>query len=304
MFLHRSLGTAMIVGTALAVSGCLNVNDSSTEPVGSDEEGIQNVIFEEMNEYADTDVRWYDEGSDIPNAPVTTHRWRRELLNFDRNVVIEIDRPDGEVPTAFVTMTGEATGLLHLWACEADDLVHYAKDFDDTGTRSMMFRRVRQADRPTDRHRGWKLIAISGVEIASAGTTRNINSVRIQTGDIDETITGVRDLTRLGDLLDLPMDVDVTVTVDTGDATDAVFLHRRHRERRTQLESNDDGTFSGVFHTGGRPGPRHIAIDVLSNGSIYDSEEAYDNRAWGIPMLVGTDIGTSDGGDGTGGGVS
>ena len=168
--------------------------------------------------------------------------------------------------------------------------MHYSKDFDDVGKRSMMLQRVRRTDRPTDRHRGWKLIATSGVEIASAGTTRNIESVRIQSGDVDETITGVTDLVRIEDLLSLPMDVDVTITVATGDATDAVYLHLRHRGRRVQLDSNDDGTFTGTFRTGGRSGPRHIAVDVLSHGSIFDSEEAYDNVAWGIPLMVGADI--------------
>jgi hypothetical protein len=107
---------------------------------------------------------------------------------------------------------------------------------------------------------------------------------------VDETITGVGDLVRIEDLLRLPLDVDVALTVDTGDATDAVFLHLRHLGRRVQLEGQGDGTFSGTFRTAGRPGPHHLGIDVLSHGSIYDSEEAYDNVAWGIPYLAGVDV--------------
>lgn len=296
MFLQRSLATAMLAGTALAASGCLNVNDStSDDAAGTDEEGVRNVLFEEMRDYTDPDVRWYETGDDQPSAPVNTVHWRRELLSFERNAVIEFDRPDGQAPTAFVTMTGEAIGLLHLWVGETDEFVRYTKDFTDVGTRSLLLQRVRRHDRPTDRHRGWKLLALSGVEIASPGTTRRLESVRIQGGDVDATITGVTDLVPIEDLLRLPMDVDVTVTVTTGAATDGVFLHLRHRGRRFQLENRGDGTYAGMFHTGGRAGPRHIAVDVLAEGTLWDSEGAYDNVAWGIPLLVGADISPAGG---------
>jgi hypothetical protein len=61
--------------------------------------------------------------------------------------------------------------------------------------------------------------------------------------------------------------------------------------RRIPLESNDDGTFSGTFRTDAGPGVRHLVVDVLSHGSLYDSEEAYDNVAWGIPYVLGVDVG-------------
>ena len=109
MFLHRSLGTVMLAGTALAVSGCLNANDSSSDAaVGSDEEGIQNVIFEEMSDYADPDVRWYDDGTDLANAPINTERWRREVLGFVRNASIEIERTDGK---RWLRLTGEVFSI-------------------------------------------------------------------------------------------------------------------------------------------------------------------------------------------------
>ena len=299
MFPHRFLATVLVATAAIAVSGCLNSNDSSSGGSSLDEEGIQNVIFDEMGAYADPDVRWYDdESAGLARDAIDTQRWRREVLSFERNAVIEIERPEGEAPTAFVTVTGEAIGLLHLLTVSGDEAMRYTKDFDDTGTRSAMLQRVR-TDRPTTRHHGWKLIAISGVEIASSEATRRIESVRIQTDGVDETITGVSELVQLADLLHLPTIAEVTVTVTTGDATDSVWLHYRHHGWRRPLESNGDGTFTGVFRTGERSGPRHIVVDVLSHGTLFDTEEAYDNAAWGIPLIVGNDI--APGGDATAG---
>jgi hypothetical protein len=295
MSLDRSLGIALIAGTALAISGCLNVNDSSPEPASSDEEGIQHVVLEEMFDYTDPEVRWHDEDSGAANVPIHTNRWRREVLSFETDVGIEIDRGSGSRPTALVTMTGKATGILHLWAAESEVISHRTKDFTDTGTRRMLLERVRRRERPIELHRGWALLAMSGVEIASPDATREVRSVRIQSGGVDEKITGVRALVPIEELLHLPLGVDVAVTVETGDATDAVFLHLRHREarpggRRIPLETNGDGTFSGVFHTDGTPGVRHIGIDVLSNGTLYDTEEPYDSAGWGIPYLLGVNV--------------
>ncbi|MGH2569745.1 MAG: hypothetical protein ACRDGR_00880 [bacterium] len=296
MSLDRSLGIALVTGTALAISGCLNVNDSSPEPAGSDEAEIRNVVLEEMFDYADPDVRWHDEDSDAANVPIQTNRWRREVLRFQTDIGIEIDRGNSARPTALVTVIGKATGILHLWEFESEVISHHRKDFTDTGTRRMLFERFRRIERPIDLPRDWGLLAISGVEIVAPGATRQIRSVGIHSGDVDRKITGVRDLVRIEDLLHLPQGVDVAVTVDTGDAGDAVFLHLRHREtrplgRRIPLESNGDGTFSGVFHTDdGRPGVRHIGIDVLSHGTLYDNEEPYDSVGWGIPYILGADL--------------
>jgi hypothetical protein len=135
-------------------------------------------------------------------------------------------------------------------------------------------------------HRGWKLVAMSGVKIESEGTTRQLNSVRVESEGVDETFTTVEDLVRLANILRLPAAREVTVTVDTGDATDHVFLHVRRARLRFELRNNGDGTFTGSYVTGSVPGPRHAVIDVLSDGTLMDDEEPYDNVAWGIPYVI------------------
>lgn len=270
--------------------GCFN---SDSSPAGTDgtatdpeeQAAIESVVFEEMGEYADPDVRYYDDGGDTPPlAPINTHAWRRQLLSLDKTIQITITKPNEGPATADVTVTCDATGLLHLWACGDSCLNHYTKDFADTGVRSLYFEKTRQ---PTVvPHRGWRLVAMSGVLIESDACTRTINSVRVQAGAVDETITNVTDLVRLEDVLRLPAGTEVTVTVDTGDATDHVFLHRRHARMRFELTNNGDGTFTGVYMTGDRPGPRHAAIDVLSDGTLMDDELPYDNTAWGMAYVI------------------
>ncbi|HMB70649.1 MAG TPA: hypothetical protein VKU85_15145, partial [bacterium] len=272
----RHLGPAGVLGASLALAGCLGSDDSPTsttasggDDVTAQEEAIQVVILEEEADLTDTDVRYFDDGSGAALAPVATHAWRRQVLDRDRTIEITIDDPGDEPPTADVSVQVDVTGLLHLAVCDGDSLRRISKDFQDTGVRSLYFERVRVRD--GSRHRGWKLQALSGMLIESPGTTRQIHSVRIQAGDVDETITNVTDLVRVGDLLTLPSGSEVMITVDTGDATDSVFLHRRHARHRSELVNNGDGTFSTRFQIAvDRRGFRHLAIDVLSEGTLYD----------------------------------
>ena len=305
MIRTRFLSLGVTLGaSALLLQGCFD-SDSSTAPADdatADEQGIQNVIDVEESAWTDPDVRWYDDDDAGPAAaPIATDHWRRELLSLDRTITITIERPDGEVPTAAVTVSADAIGLLHLWTCGDDTLDHLTKDFDDHGVRSLFFSRSRPDER-TLAHRGWKLEAMSGVLIESGGTTRSISAVRLQSGDVDVTIDNVTDLVRIENITRLPAGAEVTITASTGDATDSVFLHLRHHRRRLELTNNGDGTFSGTYLAGGRRGPRHIVVDVLSEGTLYDDEAPYDNVAWGIPYALIVDGDDGTGGDGTGGG--
>lgn len=289
MLRTRHLAALTLLGSTLALQGCFNSDNSplaGADDVTSDEEGIQAVIFQEDTDLADPDVRWYDDddANGPAAAPINTQRWRRELLGVEKLVNISITKPDEGVPTAEVSVQSDATGLLHLYATEGDEAVHVTKEFEDRGLRSMFFERSRTRD-GTD-HRGWKLVALSGVLIESEATTRAINSVRIEAGALDETITTVAELVRVSDLLRIAPDTEVRVTVDTGDATDSVYLHRRHARVRTALENNGDGTFTGRFMTNDYRGHRHFVIDVLSEATLFDDEAPYDNVAWGIPFRI------------------
>jgi hypothetical protein len=296
----RSLAASLLFGGTLVLQGCFGSDSDSNPAAATDEpadqeEAINSVVFEEDADLADPDVMWFDVDDASPSeaaaAPIATHGWRRELLSLDKTIEITIENEQGEIPTADVTVTAEASGILHLWACGDSTQVEYLKDFENTGVRSLYFERVRDRG---PRHRGWALMALSGVLIESPGTTRNINSVRIQAAGVDETVTGVEELIRREDVLRLPGGSEVTITVDTGDETDQVYLHLRHFRRRLALQSNGDGTFTGTYLTTERGGPRHFVVDVLSEGTLYDDEAPYDNLAWGYPYVIERDVDGDD----------
>jgi len=288
MLRTRTLTVAVMFAATMSLHGCLSSDDSTAgvDDASTEELAIESVALQEMGEYTDLDPRFYaTDESDLPeSAPISTVRWRRELVSFDKTIEITIHEPGDEPATADVTLTGESAGLLHLWAWENDDVLKITKDFADVGTRRLVLQKIRDRAHP---HRGWKLVAMSGVEISSPRTTRQIRRVRVQAGRVDETFTNVTDLVRVGNLLHLPNESEVVVTVETADATDAVFLHIRHERRRVELENNGDGTFTGRYRIGAGRGPRHAVIDVLSHGTLYDDEAAYDNVAWGYTYLIG-----------------
>lgn len=298
----RSLGLVGILATTSLLAGCFD-DDSSSGSDSPEDVQDQGAIEESMNldlaEYAEPDVFLYGddaEGLITGRAAINTMRWWRELQHLDKSIKVEISRPGDGPPTANVHITCEATGLLHLLACADSTITPYEKAFANSGVRSLYFER--QGPPRVHPRRGWKLKALSGVLIESPNTTRHINSVRVQAGEVDETITNVTDLVRLENILRLPPDSQVTLTVDTGDATDAVYLHVRRHHMRFALANNNDGTFTGVFHAGMGPGPRHAVIDVLSHDTLYDDVAPYDNVAWGIPYVIrGEDDGVSGKGD-------
>ncbi|MEZ5064561.1 MAG: hypothetical protein R3B81_07475 [bacterium] len=288
MIRHSMLMTGGLVATAVLLQGCFDSSSGPSDSLTTDEEGIQNVLFEEQADLADPDVRFYDDASsDAENAAIATNWWRRELLSLDKTVDIHVENPDEGPSIAEVVVHADATGILHLFVCEDSTRTEYQKEFADSAVRSMLFEKNRPIDRP---HRGWQVQALSGVLIRSENTTREIQSVRLQAGDVDVTIDDVESLVPVEEITRLPRGQEVTVTVTTGDATDGVFLHLRHLGRRLELTNNGDGTYSGTFFTNGRRGPRHLVVDVLSNGTLYDDVAPYDNVAWGIPYgLIGDD---------------
>jgi hypothetical protein len=297
MYAHRFPILTAFVGATALLSGCFNSDTGPSSETAEDQAAIQAALIEDEDatEYSSVDLFSYADPADGPSAaPIATVRWRREVQEVIRNSRIVVERTDTGA-TADVFVTGQVLGLLHLWADEGDAFALYDKDFANDGARHMVFVR----ERVSDRHRGWRLAALSGVELPSPRTTRNINSVRVQAGDVDETITDVTQLVRVQDLIQLPADAAAEITVDTGDASDAVFLHFR-RLHRTEMTNNGDGTFSARMPVSGGRGPAHFVVDVLSDGTLYDDEAPYDNLAWGIPFLVPD---PRDGGNGTGSGA-
>ena len=125
---------------------------------------------------------------------------------------------------------------------------------------------------------------MSGAEITSDEGTRQILSVRLQAGDVDVTVTICWSCRIARELLRLPPAVPVHITATTADPTDKVVLYSR--QGRRPLRRMADGTCQGRFLTPLMGGMKHLAVNALSHGTLFDDAAPYDQKAWGLPYMV------------------
>lgn len=283
----------------LTAAGC----SSNPTEVDQDISALESLVAAESDFF--TADLLSDNGAEDPDTPspakllaeIVPWRWGRQIQNVDREIDISIHEPAGEPATAEVTWSAEITGVFHVIDSEAQ---HYGKDFIDNAVRYATFQRRAAVDAA---HRGWHMTAISGTEIVSNPNSVEILEVNMtSTNGIDTTFTDVSTLIPREDLLIFAPHDTVTITVTTGNTDDVVMLHypawmtthnTRHHARR-MLRNNGDGTYTGTWVTRGmvwwggqlRNPKRHITIDVLSNGTIFDDTEPYDCNAWGFIYKV------------------
>jgi hypothetical protein len=162
-------------------------------------------------------------------------------------------------------------------------LVH--KPIDDLWTRQLKFRRYYEDTSAADTtHKGWRwhIIGTSGVTVTSANATTQIQSLRIQAGARDTTITDPLQLHRLHRMMWFPHDTPVTLTVTTGRANDIVVLY--HSGDRRRFTSNGDNTYTLTFQDADFGGLRHFGVNAFSNGTLRDDVSPYDSQAWVLPF--------------------
>ena len=173
------------------------------------------------------------------------------------------------------------------------------KPLADTAERNAVFVRHRMNDAdPAENsedgedgfHDGWspwRLTQTSGTVITSDGGTRSIQSVRIQAGAVDLTVTDPLALVPRADLPRIAPGTEVQVTAVTGDATDAVVLYARWGRMRMR-PGTVPGEFVGRFLAPDHDGLRHLAVNALAHATLFTDDGPYDSKAWGIPFVVRT----------------
>jgi hypothetical protein len=130
----------------------------------------------------------------------------------------------------------------------------------------------------------WKIVAASAVRITSKDATAHIASVRVQSGALDTTLTAPLELFRLRGLLQFAPDTPVTITVTTTHNNDVVLLYAANS--RLRFKNNGDGTYVGTWSTPNLVGLRHVGINALTHGTLYDDTAPYDSQAWMVPFVV------------------
>jgi hypothetical protein len=145
----------------------------------------------------------------------------------------------------------------------------------------------------------WRVVATSGVRVTSRDATTRIASLRVQTADVDTTITDPLHFITLRRILKLEPGTTVTLTVTTLKNDDVVVMCRfGHRFR---FHNNGDNTYTGVWQVpdlrlgnGPRPGPGrppifHFGVNALSHGTLFDDQAPYDSQAWLLPVVLAPD---------------
>jgi len=211
--------------------------------------------------------------------------WWRNIRSVTRRFETEFTNPDstGRPTMAIVTVHRRLLGSFNILVGDStaspDSLLR--KPLDDHWVRRLLLKRVRTDS--TARAR-WRLVGTSGVQVTSANAVTHIQSVRVQAGALDTTITDPLEMHRLRRVLHLPAGTEVVVTVQTGSEDDVVVFYRwMHRAR---FHNDGGGAFSFRWTTGAEGGLRHFGVNALSHGTLFDDAAPYDSQAWLFPFVV------------------
>lgn len=243
--------TTLEAATAGAAEASPYAAESAIQPLGF-WRTIRSVERKFEFAFADTDSTGRP-----TTAVVTVHRFM--LGGF--NILVGDPVPEGSPPESHV--------------------IH--KPLADHAVRRVLLRRVRVEDPTSDRRR-WRVVATSGVRITSRDASTAIQSLRVQSGPLDTTITEPLAFFRLRAMLKLDPLADVTLTATTARADDVVLLYMR--DRRARFHNNGDNTYSITFRVPDRTGLHHVGVNALSHGTLFDDEAPYDSQSWIEPYLV------------------
>jgi hypothetical protein len=217
--------------------------------------------------------------------------WWRTINHVDRTFDFAFSDNDsaGLPTTAVVTINKRIAGTFNILVRDPNGdgglgTGHVIqKPLVDHWVRKVMFKRVMRPDQDGDT-RGWRIVAVTGVKVTAKDATRQIESIRIQTGGLDTTVTEPLAFFRLRNILKIDPSVDVTLTVTTLNPDDVVALYTR--ERRMRLTANGDNTYTGTFQSPMLAGVRHLGVDAIAHSTIFDDTAPYDSQAWILPYLV------------------
>ncbi len=265
----------------LMLVGCNGTSNpaSVTGSEGTDQEEISEIIEQEMAEYFETDLA-LGEGSGLSKSAeeIETDGWFREITS--RSLHVDVEFPgDG---TAFVTATAQVEGILNLVVKDSSVTTIYEKPFADTITRYALFKRL-PAEEPRPPYRRWYLDSISFADVVSTP----VNSVDILSVSVENLSSGYMQvfddpaalLDRETEVPDFQPGEEVELVITAASADLYAFLHTGRS--RIPMTNNGDGTYSGVYTVGNQVGPRFAAVDLLTGGTLYDTEAPYDANAWG-----------------------
>ena len=213
----------------------------------------------------------------------------REIRDIQRRFEFAFADTDstGRPTTAIVTVHKLFAGSFNILVADpvadgsppSSHVIH--KPLADHGVRRVLLKRVRL---PESERRVWRVVATSGIRITSRDATTRIDSLRIQSGALDTTITDPLAFFRLRAMLTLDPLADVTLTVTTQSDDDVVLLYLR--DQRVRFSHSGPDTYTITFRVPDGAGLHHVGVNALSNGTLFDDAAPYDSQSWIEPYLV------------------
>jgi len=299
-----ALALALAAG---ALSGCGKSGDavSPLAPGGpasnSDQAEIASVLASvpevvDESAFATADETSLGGGPAGATAAIEPLRFWRTITEVERHYDFQFSDPDpnGMPTTAIVTLDKVLSGSFNILTGPAAVNLTDAnlrnvvrKPLRDDWRRRLLLKRVPDL-RPELRPR-WRVAAISGVKVTSrvpaAVPHTRILSLRIQSGPQDTTVTDPLQFFRLRRVLQLQPRESVMLTVTTESDNDVVVL--LHAGLRFPFVNNGDNTYSAKW---AMPGPgmgvRHLGVNALSKGTLYDDQAPYNSDAWILPYAM------------------
>jgi hypothetical protein len=315
-------GPALALVLALGLlAGCGTSGESLTSPAGSgsgttpaqEEAAVSAVLavtpeLVDDGEFESADEVTMDAGGPGSLSPMRPLRWWRVINDVERRFEFAFADTDttGRPTKAVVTIHKRLRGTFNVLAKlpppqdgsgetlsggdpspgPRDSLDLVRKRLEDHWVRRVLLHRVRLTP---GGQAVWRVVASSGVDVTSRDATTRILSVRVQTASRDTTLEDPLAFWWLRRTLRVSDREPVTLTVDTGRADDVVVL--LCRGGRFPFKNNGDGTYTGEWRAPLLPGVRHVGINALSHGTLFDDQAPYDSKAWILPyVVVGTEL--------------
>ncbi|MGQ9560256.1 MAG: choice-of-anchor X domain-containing protein [Candidatus Oleimicrobiaceae bacterium] len=312
---RHAIAAGVTLGLLIALMSSCDKNPTQAVDRAADEAAIRAIIAADLDVFHELGID--DAGAQAPEYDATGlpksgdyiepvrygRRGKYELESVD----IQFSGVPGEPDTiAIATITKTFTGTFVVAAKDTDSTTPeaykvYEKPVRTTVVRKALLRRVAYTDNP---RRNWCLVAVTMSEGVSDQTTINVASLRVEaSGQEPLVITDPLEYWRdrhqglpvfaQGDTVKVyvaltnsnhyPPEPGTTVLVHFG-------VDRWWQRGRRPLNDNGvypdmaagDGVFSGSWVVGHGHGLRHLVIDAIDNGTIYDDRAPYNAVCWGM----------------------
>ena len=291
--LHRLLCLTPVV--LVLLTGC-GRNDQVLGPASGDPSAVQASAAAEVGRHPELvddetfETQTQSNATSGTAAAIDPLFFWRQIQRVERTYEFAFADTDstGQPTTAIVTVHKRLAGWFNVVAADSGsggggltdgNLVR--KHLVDHWVRRVLLKRVDRADW---NRRPWRIVATSGVRITSENATTDIQSLRVQSGDLDTTITAPLDFWRLRRILEFAPDAQVTLTATTNHDDDVMVLYAG--DRRHRFHSNGDGTYTITWTSSSFTGVRHFGVNALTHGTLYDDTAPYDSKAWILPYIV------------------